>query len=165
MITASNAAFQAGHAGSFPSLLHSLLQLGRRLVRFMRRPRGGGEQGGTEYLAARPSTRPGSTSRREELTTSAEVLGGAAGSQSRGLWDRHGRAVGNPITACLGRSHCRVLGSPHKTSPTDPTGMGYRSRVVFSVTDYTPCARHPSPRRSRPHHDTGCRYAGTGTPT
>lgn len=29
-------------------------------------------------------------------------------------------------------------------------------RVVLVGTDYSPCVLHPSVRRSRPHHDTGC---------
>jgi hypothetical protein len=75
---------------------------------------------------------------------------------------RHRRAAGSPITAGLGWSHCRVLGCSAKISPTAAAGMGNRSRVVLSVTDYTPCARHPSRRRSRPHHDTGCRSCRDG---
>jgi hypothetical protein len=59
-----------------------------------------------------------------------------------------------------GKRICPLLNSgPARhwvNSPAGAPGIMNRLRVTFAVADYSSCARRHSPRRSRPHHDTGC---------
>jgi hypothetical protein len=54
---------------------------------------------------------------------------------------------------------------PGRRHGCDAAGVVNRLRVTSVMTDYSSCARHPSPRRSRPTMTPAVVHAGTGTPT